>query len=166
MLVKQFFVAPLARSPGEMLRFPSLGFVFRAVGHCEIGCEGRTRSCDNIGQNRIEIVQKANKFVKKKRHLTYRRNVWGSVGIAWSNIVVHTQVLGKKNQVKKSIMLSAMSYSLSLRSQLNYSDSPLLSHITGMLGFRWRFAFICSCVERVDPETIGNPPIHRPSHGL
>lgn len=57
-LVERFCAGPPEHSLEEMLRFPNWGLVFFVVAHCEIGCEGRTRSCDSPGQNETRNFQK------------------------------------------------------------------------------------------------------------
>lgn len=107
MLVEQFFAVPPARSPGEMLRFPSLGLGFLAVGHCEIGCEGRTRSCDNLSQNRIEIIRKANKFVKKNDILPIEETFRAVMALHDDQILscIH-KCLGKESSQKSNYVIS------------------------------------------------------------
>lgn len=107
MLVKQFFSAPPERSPGEMLRFRSLGFGFLAVGRCEIGCEGRTRFCDSFGQNGMESIQKASEFVKKKDISPINETFWAVLALHGVQILTRIhKCLGKRITQKRNYVIS------------------------------------------------------------
>lgn len=80
-LVERFFAAPLERSPGGMLRFLYWGLVLFVVGHCEIGYEGRTRSCDIPSQNQTRNIKKGSRSMIKNDILPIKETFWAVLAL-------------------------------------------------------------------------------------